>query len=119
MRRAPAVCAQHQCPADAVKDGRCHEHRRKWDNTNRKARLTVTSGWAEQRRAANVIARDGGVCHLCGLMGADQADHILALAEGGADDPSNMAPIHSQCHARKSKAEQARANTRRHTTRNA
>ncbi len=47
---------------------------------------------------------------MCGKPGADQADHVIARAEGGADDESNMAPIHKRpCHQAKSAAEAARA----------
>lgn len=99
--RAGAVCSVSGCPEDATNEGRCPLHQRK-----RPKRTTVTvSGWEEQRRAKRVIERDGGVCWVCGLMGANEADHVIPLAQGGADDESNMAPIHSSCHAKKSEAE--------------
>jgi len=46
-----------------------------------------------------------GCCHLCGRKGATQVDHVVPLAEGGADDESNLAPIHDDCHAQKTAAE--------------
>lgn len=108
-RRAPAVCSTHRCPNDAIRDGRCATHQRK-----RPKRTTVTvSGWEEQRRAKRVIARDGGRCYICGLLGADEADHVIPLGEGGADDESNMAAVHATpCHDEKTKAERARARRR-------
>jgi 5-methylcytosine-specific restriction endonuclease McrA len=36
----------------------------------------------KQRRAA-VIARDGGQCHVCGGLGADQADHVMPVHKAG------------------------------------
>lgn len=52
------------------------------------------------------MARDAGVCHVCGLDGADQVDHIVA---GDNHDVSNLAPCHTDvvpfCHRYKSSAE--------------
>lgn len=103
--RAGAVCSVSGCPEDATNEGRCPTHQRK-----RPKRTVSVSGWEEQRRAKRVIARDHGQCYVCGLLGADQADHVLALSAGGADDESNMAPIHSRpCHAEKSERERLAA----------
>lgn len=99
--RAGAVCSVCGCPEDATNEGRCPTHQRK-----RPKRTTVSvSGWEEQRRAKRVIARDHGQCYVCELLGADQADHVVPLSQGGADDESNMRAIHSSCHAKKSEAE--------------
>jgi 5-methylcytosine-specific restriction protein A len=62
------------------------------------------------RRAHFVIDKADGICHVCGLGGADQADHVIPLSEGGADDLSNLAPIHRiPCHREKTANEAARA----------
>ena len=112
MRRAPAVCSTHGCPADATRDGKCATHRRKWDNTRRRERLTV-NGWEEQRRAKRIIQRDNTRCHACGLLGTDQADHLIPLCDGGTDDETNMAAIHATpCHETKTASERARATRR-------
>lgn len=64
----------------------------------------------QQSLAARVIARDRGICYVCGLEGADESDHVISLAEGGADDEPNMAAIHARpCHLNKTQAESARA----------
>lgn len=84
-------------------------------------RRTRLSGSAEQARARRVIARGRGICHVCHHAGADVADHVLAVADGGADDETNMAPIHGgacpscgrRCHADKTSEEAARARARR------
>ena len=38
-----------------------------------------------------------GVCHICGQGAADAIDHIVPVAWGGSDDPSNLAPAHTSC----------------------
>ena len=85
----------------------CPEHKPKpWATSRRRQRLTV-SGWEEQRRAKRVLARYMGACHFCGRSNppADQVDHVVPLAQGGADDEGNLAPIHSACHVEKTRAE--------------
>lgn len=55
-----------------------------------------------------------GICHVCGAPGADEVDHVLALALGGDDDPANRRPIHSRpCHVAKTAADRAEVARRR------
>jgi len=78
--------------------------------TDRRTPRSLLSGWEQQRRAQRVIARDGGICHVCHRPGADQADHVVSLLDDGRDDETNMAAIHAHpCHTDKSRAEAARA----------
>lgn len=80
----------------------------------RRGPRTSLSGSAEQARARRVIHRDGGICYVCRQPGADQADHVIPIVEGGADDEDNMRAIHgAPCHADKTRAEAARARARR------
>jgi 5-methylcytosine-specific restriction protein A len=73
----------------------------------------MRSGSREQKRARYVMLRDRGVCHVCGRPLADQVDHVTPLGEGGADDVTNLAPIHARpCHAAKTQAEARRARAR-------
>ena len=67
----------------------------------------------EQRRAKRVLARYMYAYHWCGRANppADHLDHIVPLAEGGADDETNLAPIHSTCHVEETAAEARRART--------
>jgi 5-methylcytosine-specific restriction enzyme A len=87
----------------------CPDHEPKpWATSKRRYRRTV-SGWEEQRRAKRVLARYVGCCHLCGNPGATEVDHVVPLAEGGADDETNLAPVHEGCHREKTQAEARRA----------
>lgn len=68
----------------------------------------------DPRRAKRIIRRDNGICHVCGKPGANQADHITPLAEGGTEDDHNLAAIHARpCHLRKTLAEAARGRARK------
>lgn len=86
----------------------CTAHKPKpWVNSKR--RQSVVSGWEQQRRAKRILRRDD-TCHVCQLPGANQVDHVIPVAEGGADDEANLRPIHSiPCHANKTAEEARRA----------
>ncbi|WP_432536864.1 HNH endonuclease [Kineococcus arenarius] len=60
---------------------------------------TSTRRWRALR--ARILAASD-VCHLCGLPGADEVDHVVPVALGGAEwDPVNLAPAHGGCNRRK------------------
>lgn len=59
-------------------------------------------------RARRVRARDR-ICKVCNQAPAMQADHIVCLAEGGADDEDNMQGICIPCHELKTADELRRA----------
>lgn len=63
---------------------------------------TTTPQWRRLRKL--ILERDGYICYLDGLPGADEVDHV----DGNHDnnDPSNLRAIHDNpCHRRKSSAE--------------
>lgn len=63
-----------------------------------------TKEWAATRQ--RILARDHGMCHICGQPGADEVDHVIPVYAGGSDDDTNLAPAHAHpCHARKSALE--------------
>lgn len=107
--RALKACAEPGC-AGLTRGSYCDEHERKpWPRSARRSQL---SGWAQQKRARRILRTDD-TCYLCGLAGADQVDHVVPLAEGGADDVTNLRPVHSRpCHAEKSARESAAARAR-------
>lgn len=68
---------------------------------------------------ARVFVANGGRCHICGQKieaGARwDVEHVVALADGGGDDETNMAPAHTlECHKPKSAKE---ARVRAHVVR--
>jgi 5-methylcytosine-specific restriction protein A len=50
-----------------------------------------------------VIARDMGVCQLCGLLvtGSPDIDHIVEKSKGGDESMSNLRTTCHSCHARR------------------
>lgn len=76
----------------------------------------MRSGSREQKINRAVMEQHEGQCHVCGLHGADQIDHVIPLAEGGSDGTENRRPIHSEpCHRIKTAEERARAQRRSRT----
>ncbi|MFZ9392589.1 MAG: HNH endonuclease [Ilumatobacteraceae bacterium] len=60
-----------------------------------------------QTHRETVMRANDGVCHICGKGGADTIDHIVAVAWGGSDDITNLAPAHTSCNSRKRDAKPA------------
>jgi 5-methylcytosine-specific restriction protein A len=56
-----------------------------------------------------VIARDAGICQLCGKLvtGRGDVDHIVPKARGGTDAMENLQFVHVGCHSQKTVAENA------------
>lgn len=80
-----------------------------WSRETRKPRPTFTKS-----EKTAVLKRDKRVCYVCGGPKADEVDHVVPLAEGGAHTLDNAAAIHRQpCHLIKSRAESQRGYERR------
>lgn len=82
--------------------------RPKWLATRpREARPSSTArGYgsaAWQRTRLLVIARDGGLCQMCGMIVREKAqiDHIHEKAAGGDDSLSNLRLLCLPCHSRR------------------
>lgn len=58
--------------------------------------------WKTTKR--RILARDGGICYLCGGQ-AVTADHVLNVTAGGTHDDDNLAAICEPCHDVKSERE--------------
>lgn len=108
MPRALKVCADPDCPNYQP----CPTHGRKpWGTSTRNSR-PGRSGSREQRINAVVMRKHRAICHVCGRGGADEVDHVVPLAEGGADTMANRRPIHAKpCHRDKTQREAQRART--------
>jgi 5-methylcytosine-specific restriction protein A len=99
---APTPCLEG-CGEHAVYQGRCKEHQKpKFLGSTRSKRLPPD--WATRRQI--VFKRDGGICYLCGNVGADTIDHIVA---GDDHSLTNLAPVHDRtpphCHRAKTSQE--------------
>lgn len=108
---APKPCSAPGCRV-LVRDGsgRCPAHpRTQW--VKRPTATKRTTGRKLQRMRAALFARCP-LCAECQRQGrvtlATQRDHIVPLAEGGADDETNEQALCDDCHALKSQAEAAR-----------
>ena len=55
-----------------------------------------TRAWRTLR--AEILYRDAYRCALC-PRAASEVDHIVPIAEGGTDDPSNLRSLCHDCHA--------------------
>lgn len=111
MTRAVKVCGTPGC-VELTTSPHCPRHTvaawaatpaRRVDRNGR-----PPSGWQESKLRRLVLERDGHACYLCGAP-ATVADHVVPVAEGGRNHPSNMAAICHPCHAAKTKTEAARA----------
>ena len=58
------------------------------------------SGRPHRRRVANVLRRDGYVCHYCGGE-ATTGDHVIPIVKGGVDEESNMVASCQPCNLSK------------------
>jgi 5-methylcytosine-specific restriction endonuclease McrA len=55
-----------------------------------------------QKIVALVVFRDGGRCWICGGWGANSADHIVPIAEGGHPTSlANLRAAHRKCNYRR------------------
>jgi hypothetical protein len=52
-----------------------------------------------------VLARDRGICHICGRPGADTADHLDPVSEHGPGIPplDRLAAAHRSCNSRRAR----------------
>lgn len=116
MARASKVCADVHCPNVAVlRASHCAEHTPKaWAKDTTTVRI---SGRRSQRRRRYVLSRDNGICWICGHPGATVADHVVPLAEGGADTIDNLRAAHDVCNTEKGQREAQRGRARRETGR--
>ena len=110
-QRQARACSFPLCPRLVTgRENRCAEHRRPAWQRSRPRRQHGGSGWAWQRLRQRVIRRDGGLCRLrlegCTVT-ATTVDHILGVARGGSDDPSNLRASCASCNERRRRKQAA------------
>lgn len=76
-----------------------------WDRRGPRARFSSA-------QVRIILRRDRRTCYRCGAE-ATEADHVVPIAEGGANDLSNGRAICAPCHTEKSNEEQQRGYERR------
>jgi 5-methylcytosine-specific restriction protein A len=59
----------------------------------------IAPGWKAIRQ--RILLRDGGLCWLCGLRGADSVDHVVPRAFGGGHGDGNLRAAHTRCNAQR------------------
>lgn len=112
---APKPCSHPGCGV-LVRDGtaRCAKHPKAAWTKSPQATKRIT-GRKLQRMRASLFTREP-LCAECSRHGrvtlATQRDHIVPLAEGGADDESNEQGLCHSCHEEKSLAESLRGRRR-------
>ena len=114
-KAAPKPCSQPGCGV-LVRDGssRCSKHPREAWAKKPTATKRITGRRLQTLR--DRLFSSNPLCVACERLGrvtlATQRDHIRSLAEGGADDESNVQGLCHDCHEGKSLAEAMRGRHR-------
>jgi 5-methylcytosine-specific restriction protein A len=112
MRLALRPCASQPCP-ELVESGCCDAHRanetvRQYDRARRDDPNQIYHSTRWRRLRLIVLARDP-VCRMCGQEASTDADHVVPITRGGAKwNLDNLQGFGPSCHAKKTRAEQAR-----------
>jgi len=95
------------CGVPTLNGSRCEEHTVQPVSRTRKSRGVVGRDVRERRK--RLLRRQANKCAACGAgpLTADQVqgDHVLALADGGADTDENMQALCLTCHLAKTRME--------------
>lgn len=113
-KAAPRPCGHTGCRLLATAGGRCADHQREVWRKKPVATKRITGRRLQAMRALLFAANP--LCVECSRLDliavATQRDHITPLAEGGADDDTNVQGLCDACHEGKSLAEALRARRR-------
>ena len=103
--RPSIKCRQPAEIAPSGEDFRCKEHWRKpWRGAGERAR-GVALKESEKRF---IRERDHHTCRSCGREGAVEVDHIVEVADGGTNLPSNLQILCASCHDEKTRESRKR-----------
>ena len=121
-QRAKSICRKVACGKAVLVTGFCQKHQVKsgWTDTKTSSSSERGYGWEWRKLRLKVLHRDKGLCKTCLVRGqitvATEVDHIIAKANGGTDDESNLQALCHSCHAKKTNQE--KANTHKSTPMN-
>lgn len=68
---------------------------------NRRIRKRKNGGSFTRADVEIIRARQSGLCAACGVAGKLEIDHIVAVANGGSGDPSNLQLLCGHCNKSK------------------
>lgn len=102
MPRANSICLAKGCLIKTFRDGRCQKHqtRKPWQNVSARNQ-SRPSNWPSIR--AQVLARDGFACQICGARSELEVDHIIPVARGGSWELNNLWTLDADCHSAKTR----------------
>lgn len=107
-------CAAPQCGALVRGQRHCDKHAhlsKPWATSRRSDKALAGRPWRRLRE--QILERDSYLCKCDDCQNAGRArlahevDHIIPIARGGTDDPSNLRAINRDCHRMKTQAEAA------------
>jgi 5-methylcytosine-specific restriction protein A len=116
--RLKSICRAPGCHALTDNPGYCMRHAhmmpKPWGNRSSASDGRMRGRRLQQARAA--LFRSNPLCVNCERNGivrlATERDHIINLADGGTDDPSNTQGLCKDCHQAKTQQESQRARAR-------
>ena len=102
----PRPCTTPRCIKMIATNGKCEDHQPEpWLTSKGKSSSERGYGveWVKQR--AKALKRDGYLCQYCFIQGrmkkATEVDHVIAKANGGSNDLSNLLSTCNPCHKNK------------------
>lgn len=99
--RRAKYCSNH-CRSKASQQGYEQRAKELLDSSEGNGNFTISVGLESIRRRFSILARDGFRCCYCGRSAREDGvklmvDHILARANSGTDDPSNLITSCQDC----------------------
>lgn len=121
-RRTSFPCRHRGCAELVRHPGYCDKHAGEavgWKRDHKRgSRHERGYGTSWDRLRLLVLKRDRHLCQCsecvstARVLPATEVDHRIPKAEGGSDDPSNLAGINKDCHRRKTAQESAKGRAR-------
>lgn len=103
---APTPCAHPGCPA--VSRGRyCADHERPARQAADARRPPPEQRGYDRRwrKLRRLILNRDPICKICGRRPSTEVDHLVPLAAGGDNSPTNLQGVCKRCHSKKTATE--------------